>query len=63
MMDELPRLDSDDLREALNYWALGYCTADIATILNRPGRASPASEAAVANSIGRFHGFTQGRAA
>jgi hypothetical protein len=58
-----PLLSQDDLRDALNYWALGYGTADITVILNRPSRHDAVTEAAVANSIGRFHGFTQGRAA
>lgn len=52
-----PLLDAADLRHALTLWALGvYSTADIAHVLH-------VTEAAVANSIGRFHGFTQGRAA
>lgn len=53
----IPVLTTAELPHALNLWARGvYTTADIAKILC-------VSEPAVANSIGRFHGFTQGRAA
>lgn len=52
----LPVLSDDYLRHALRLWAIGYDTDDIAKILQQP-------EAAVANSIARFHGPTQGEAA
>lgn len=56
-MDDLPLLNADDLLWALRLWDLGcYSTADIAEMIKQP-------EAAVANSIGRFRQFTQGRAA
>lgn len=53
----VPVLSDTDLGHALNLWARStYTTTEIAKILC-------VSEAAVANSIGRFHGFTRGRAA
>jgi hypothetical protein len=56
-MADLTRLDPDDLVWALRLWDLGcYSTADIAEMISQP-------EAAVANSIGKFRRFTQGRAA
>ena len=55
----VPTLNTDQLRTALLLWAQSiWTTADIAVLMG-----NGVTEAAVANSIGRFHGFTQGRAA
>ena len=52
----VPELTDRELWLALSLWSRRYSAADIAEVLH-------VTEAAVANSIGRFHGFTQGRAA